>query len=270
MIACQLLIFLYSWWCTVHKYTVRHPCSSSPSSRSTGGRRGPRSSHPGPADSLRGKKSCQRARSGRPTADCRLDMSKISFYPRSTCWSAGSRGCCCRTGVRTDHGLLGADPWQGPAGQPIGLAEIRCAFLYDMGWSFKHRLLASGLSRRPQLRSIWTHSVRFLSLVLYGHCGHSLPNAFFQHVFSWVQFYILYRTEGALELNRRSYFLDSETDTGDVSTIPWLYEYHLMTACVYVSIIKRKRLLIHWHTNRHTKAKKSAWVKGNFAPSKKS
>ncbi len=132
VIACQLLISLYKSWCTVHKYTVR-PCSSSPSSRSTGGRCAPRNSRPGPADSLRGKKSCLRARIGRPTADCRPDTSKISFYPRSTCWSAGSRDCCRRTGVRTGHGLLGANPWQGPAGQPIGLAEMSFAFFVQYG-----------------------------------------------------------------------------------------------------------------------------------------
>ncbi len=38
---------------------------------------------------------------------------------------------------------------------------------------------------------------------------------------------------------------------------------------VNVSIIKRESLQIHWHSNWHTKAIKSARVKGNFAPSKK-
>ncbi len=164
------LIFLYSWWCTVHKYTVRPPCSSSPSSRSTGDRCGPRSSRPGPADSLRGKKSCLCARIGRPTAHFRPDTSKISFYPRSTCWSAGSRGCCCRREVRTVQGRLGADPWHGPVGQPIGLAEIRCALWDDpsstgcwlLGYLEGHNCVVSEPTR-------WD----FLSLVRYGHCGHS-------------------------------------------------------------------------------------------------
>ncbi len=151
-----MFIFLYSLWCTGQRYTRRPLCSGNPVSRSTGDKCAPRSSLPVPADYPRGKKSCLCARIGRPTAHCRPGMSKISLYPRSTVWSAGSRGCCCRTGVRTDHGLLRADPWQGPAGQPIGLAEMSFAFLYDMGWSLKHRLLASGfIEGRNCMRSMY-------------------------------------------------------------------------------------------------------------------
>ncbi len=220
-----MLIFLYSSWSTGQKYTRRHLCSGSLGSRSTGDRCGPRSSHPAPADYPRGKKSCLCARIGRPTADRRPDMSKILLYPRSTVWSAGSRGWCRRRAVRTDHGRLGADPWQGPAWQPIGLAEMSFAFLYEIGMITQAQVVGFWLSRRPQLRSISAHSVRFLSLVFFmGTVGTVYLMRFFNVSFHEFNS-ILYRTEGGIERNRRSYFPEGETDTGDVSTFPLLYEY---------------------------------------------